>query len=73
VTACQQACPADAITFGNLADPTSRVSQLQANKRAYSILDELHLKPRLKYLARTRNPNEALLDKADHGNHDSHG
>src|SRR6266516_2948200 len=45
-TACQQACPAEAITFGNVGDPESRVSKLKAQDRNYSVLEFLLTKPR---------------------------
>src|SRR5262249_20646999 len=45
-TACQQACPTDAIIFGNLNDASSRVSQLQHDKRGYELLHELGTRPR---------------------------
>ncbi len=63
-TACQAACPAHAIEFGDLNDPDSRVSQAHADPRAYGMLSELNVKPRTKYLARIRNPNPALSDQA---------
>jgi molybdopterin-containing oxidoreductase family iron-sulfur binding subunit len=55
-TACQQACPAEAIVFGDMNDPQSRVSKLRANPRSYLLLEELNAKPSLNYLARVRNP-----------------
>ncbi|MFG0249126.1 MAG: molybdopterin oxidoreductase, partial [Phycisphaeraceae bacterium JB051] len=55
-TACQQACSTDAIVFGNLNDPSARVTMVHKNNRAYSVLGELNIKPRTKYLAKVRNP-----------------
>jgi molybdopterin-containing oxidoreductase family iron-sulfur binding subunit len=61
-TACQQACPAGAIVFGNLNDEQSRVSQLKKNERNYTVLEFLLTKPRTTYLAKVRNPNPAMPD-----------
>jgi len=54
--ACAQTCPTQAITFGDLADPDSRVSQKQSSARAYKMLEELNIKPRTSFLAKLRNP-----------------
>ena len=55
VTACQGACPTQAIRFGNLVDPKSTVSGLRHDPRHYTLLEELHTRPRTTYLARVRN------------------
>jgi Fe-S-cluster-containing dehydrogenase component len=59
-TACEQGCPSQAITFGSLNDPNSRVSKLHADSRRYDLLHELGTRPRTAFLARVRNPNPEL-------------
>jgi molybdopterin-containing oxidoreductase family iron-sulfur binding subunit len=56
-TACQQACPTQAIVFGDLNNPANRVSRLKQEKLNYSLLAELNTRPHTTYLAELRNPN----------------
>jgi len=62
VTACQQACPASAISFGNLNDKQSKVAALQADERSYQVLADLNTRPRTRYVAAVLNPNTELED-----------
>ncbi len=63
--ACQQACPAEAIAFGDIADETTDVYQKKQSSRDYSVLGYLNLRPRTTYLAKLRNPNKAMPDYKD--------
>jgi len=54
-TACQQVCPAEAIVFGDLNDPASRLAQLAKSARGYRVLEELGTRPNVHYLAKIRN------------------
>jgi molybdopterin-containing oxidoreductase family iron-sulfur binding subunit len=60
VTACQQACPASAITFGNINDKTSRVAKLRGIERSYQVLADQNTRPRTTYVAAVLNPNTEL-------------
>ena len=66
-SACAQACPHEAITFGDVKDPESKVSKLKAADRNYRLLDYLNVKARTSYLARLRNPNPKMPDAGNIG------
>lgn len=59
-TACQQACPADAIVFGDINQKTHRVAELKANPRNYGLLADMNTRPRTTYLAMVFNPNPEI-------------
>jgi MoCo/4Fe-4S cofactor protein with predicted Tat translocation signal len=61
-TACAQACPTEAIVFGDVADPESRVSKMKRQDRNYRLLEYLNVSTRTSYLARIRNPNPKMPD-----------
>jgi molybdopterin-containing oxidoreductase family iron-sulfur binding subunit len=63
-TACQSACPTEAIVFGDLNDPNSRVSQLKGEQREYALLHELNTRPRTTYLAAVTESNPELTPPA---------
>jgi Fe-S-cluster-containing dehydrogenase component len=69
VTACEAACPTQAITFGDLNDRNSRVAKLKQSPRNYAMLAELNTRPRTTYLAAVRNPNAALPANPTVGGH----
>jgi Fe-S-cluster-containing dehydrogenase component/anaerobic selenocysteine-containing dehydrogenase len=60
VTACQQTCPANAISFGDLNDPAARVTDLAKRDRSYELLSEIGTHPRTTYLGKIRNPNQEM-------------
>ena len=72
VTACQQACPTAAITFGDLNVTDSKVAKLQRSGRSYQMLEELNTKTRVQYLARVNNPATARESGGAGDSHDSH-
>jgi molybdopterin-containing oxidoreductase family iron-sulfur binding subunit len=81
-TACQEACSAEAIVFGDLSDKDSLVAKKHASPRSYKLLDEmLNTRPRNVFLSRVRNPHPALYEpksnyvkaKAHKGEHGAHG
>ena len=58
ITACQQACPTEAITFGNINDPGSKVAQLKKQQRTYGVLEDINTRPRTTYVAGVMNFNQ---------------
>ena len=79
-TACQQACPSDAIVFGDILDPKSQVSIERENQRSYMLLGYLNTRPRTTHLIAVKNPNPKLRTPVDPldshgggGGHDDHG
>jgi molybdopterin-containing oxidoreductase family iron-sulfur binding subunit len=69
VTACQSACPAGAIAFGNLNDPSAEVTKLKKEPRAYGVLADLNTRPRTTYLAVVRNTNTGLAPEQAEAGH----
>ncbi len=62
VTACQAACPAQAIHFGDLNDKSSKIAKIREEQRNYKMLEELNTRPRTTYLGKVRNPNPELVE-----------
>ena len=59
ITACAQACPSGAITFGDMTDPDSRVVKAAKNHRGYHVLEEVNVRPAVTYLAKVVTGSEA--------------
>ena len=66
-TACMQACPTDAIVFGNVHDKESRVSKMREENelRTFYVIEEVHTLPNINYLARIRNTDEVIEPKKE--------
>lgn len=69
-TACQEACPADAIVFGDMNDPESKISKSLGNERTYGLIEEVNAQPNLKFLTKIRNTKKLKNDHA--GNSGGH-
>jgi MoCo/4Fe-4S cofactor protein with predicted Tat translocation signal len=69
VTACQAVCPTEAIIFGDINDPNSRVAKLKTSPRNYTMLEDLNTRPRTTFLAAVKNPNPALPHNKMVGGH----
>ena len=62
LTACQSACPANAIVFGDMNDPVSKIAAAKKDHRNYILLNELNTQPRTTYLAALKNQNKEMPD-----------
>jgi molybdopterin-containing oxidoreductase family iron-sulfur binding subunit len=65
-TACQTACPANAIVFGDMNDPNSEISKLYKNERSYHMLEEIGVKPSVSYLTKIRNAENNVKSSSTH-------
>jgi molybdopterin-containing oxidoreductase family iron-sulfur binding subunit len=62
ITACQSACPTNAIVFGDMNDPLSKIAKVKKDHRDYNLLNELNTQPRTTYLAGLKNQNKEMPD-----------
>lgn len=69
-TACSSSCPADAIVFGDINDPNSKVSQLLKDERVFYVLEELNVQPGIGYLTMVRNIEKPAHQEAEHAGHE---
>jgi molybdopterin-containing oxidoreductase family iron-sulfur binding subunit len=67
--ACQQTCPTDAIVFGDLNDPQSRVSKLKESPQAFRVLEVLNTRPAISYMTKVRNKPEGAHEHGANGHH----
>ncbi len=73
LTACQQTCPTNAITFGNTNNPDSQVSHMKKDPRAYHVIAEINTKPQVTYFTKLRNRPTRDTDLYLGGHEDVHG
>jgi molybdopterin-containing oxidoreductase family iron-sulfur binding subunit len=66
-SACQLACPAEAITFGDMNDPSSQIAKIRKDPRGFEVLEELNTKPALRYLTKVWNRPPEAKDAGKHG------
>jgi len=73
-TACQQACAANAIVFGNVHDATSEVSKVRLDNplRSFYVLEQLHVLPNVTYLSKVRNTDEIIAAAGHHATEEKH-
>lgn len=68
-TACSQSCPADAIVFGDMNDPESKIAKHFAQQRSYTVLEELNVQPSVRYMTKIRNVEEAIAESETAAHH----
>jgi molybdopterin-containing oxidoreductase family iron-sulfur binding subunit len=70
-SACQQACPTEAIVFGNVNDTTSHISQMRVQnpQRTFYVIEQIHTLPNINYLAKIRNTEEIIIKEENGAEH----